>query len=139
MGDELMADWRSRTKGSSVRLRAYVDVHPSADSRLTLDQAKKNRYGDPMPKIVHRVDAATEATIQDALQKLIADRTSLIIAHRLSTVRNVDRILVLHHGRLVEQGSHTELLARGGTYARLYELQYREQEPAGSAAAPACR
>jgi ATP-binding cassette subfamily B protein len=83
------------------------------------------------------VDAATEATIQDALQKLIADRTSLIIAHRLSTVRNVDRILVLHHGRLVEQGSHTELLARGGTYARLYELQYREQEPIGSQAAPA--
>jgi glucose dehydrogenase len=60
MGDELMADWRSRTKGSSVRLRAYVDVHPSADSRLTLDPAKKNRHGDPMPKIVHRFDAATE-------------------------------------------------------------------------------
>src|SRR5438128_1214278 len=61
LGDELMADWRSRTKGSSVRLRAYVDVHPSADSRLTLDAAKKNRYGDPMPKIEHRVDEATLA------------------------------------------------------------------------------
>src|SRR6266850_509513 len=61
LGDELMADWRSRSKGSSVRLRAYVDVHPSADSRLTLDAAKKNRYGDPMPKIEHRFDAATLA------------------------------------------------------------------------------
>jgi len=61
LGDELMADWRSRTTGSSVRLRAYVDVHPSADSRLTLDASKKNRYGDPMPKIAHRVDAATQA------------------------------------------------------------------------------
>lgn len=61
MGDELMEDWRAHTKGSSVRLRAYLDVHPSADSRLTLDAAKKNRYGDPMPKIVHRFDAATEA------------------------------------------------------------------------------
>ena len=61
LGDELMADWRSRTKGSSVRLRAYVDVHPSADSRLTLDASKKNRYGDPMPKIEHRLDAATLA------------------------------------------------------------------------------
>src|SRR5215510_3098606 len=61
LGDELMNDWRSRTKGSSVRLRAYVDVHPSADSRLTLDPAKKNRYGDPMPKIEHRLDEATMA------------------------------------------------------------------------------
>ena len=60
LGDELMADWRSRTTGSSVRLRAYVDVHPSADSRLTLDASKKNRYGDPMPKIEHRFDAATQ-------------------------------------------------------------------------------
>jgi quinoprotein glucose dehydrogenase len=54
-----MNDWRSRTKGSSVRLRAYMDVHPSADSRLTLDATKKNRYGDPMPKIEHRLDEAT--------------------------------------------------------------------------------
>src|SRR5581483_3333220 len=61
LGDELMADWRSRTKGSAVRLRAYVDVHPSADSRLTLDPSKKNRYGDPMPKIEHRFDDATVA------------------------------------------------------------------------------
>ena len=61
LGDELMADWRARTTGSSVRLRAYVDVHPSADSRLTLDPAKKNRYGDPLPKIEHRFDAATVA------------------------------------------------------------------------------
>jgi len=61
IGDELMDDWRSRTRGSSVRLRAYVDVHPSADSRLTLDPAKKNRLGDPMPKIEHRFDEATRA------------------------------------------------------------------------------
>ena len=61
LGDELLEDWRSRTKGSSVRLRAYVDVHPSADSRLALDPSKKNRYGDPMPKIEHRFDDATIA------------------------------------------------------------------------------
>jgi choline dehydrogenase-like flavoprotein len=61
LGDELMDDWRSRTTGSSVRLRAYVDVHPSADSRLTLDPSKKNRYGDPMPKIEHRFDEQTRA------------------------------------------------------------------------------
>ncbi len=61
LGDELLNDWRSRMKGSSVRLRAYVDVHPSADSRLTLDPSNKNRYGDPMPKIEHRFDEATLA------------------------------------------------------------------------------
>jgi glucose dehydrogenase len=77
LGDELMADWRSRTKGSSVRLRAYVDVHPSADSRLTLDASKKNRYGDPMPKIEHRFDdptlsrkAATEAHVAEVFERL---------------------------------------------------------------------
>src|SRR5262249_25406594 len=61
LGDELMADWRSRTKGSSVRLRAYVDVHPSADSRLTLDPSQEYPHGDPMPKIEHRLDDATRA------------------------------------------------------------------------------
>ena len=61
LGDELMEDWRSRTKGSSVRLRAYVDVHASADSRLTLDPVKKNRHGDPMPKIQHNFDEPTIA------------------------------------------------------------------------------
>src|SRR5260370_3590949 len=62
LGDELMEDWRSRTKGSSVRLRAYVDVHPSADSRLTLDASNRNRYGDPMPKIHHHLHETTLAS-----------------------------------------------------------------------------
>ena len=61
LGEELLADWRSRSKGSSVRLRAYLDVHPSRDSQLTLDPTNKNRYGDPMPKIEHRFDDATRA------------------------------------------------------------------------------
>ena len=61
LGDEVFDDWRARTKGSSVRLRTYLDVHPSADSRLTLNLASKNRYGDPMPTIVHRFDEATMA------------------------------------------------------------------------------
>ena len=61
LGDELLNDWRGRAlKGSSVRLRTYYDSHPSIDSRLSLDPASKNRYGDPMPKIEHRLDAAAE-------------------------------------------------------------------------------
>ena len=62
LGDELLSEWRSRAlKGSSVRLRAYYDSHPSRDSRLTLDPTSKNRYGDPMPAIDHRLDAAAES------------------------------------------------------------------------------
>ncbi len=72
------------------------------------------------------VDTATEALIQDALDRLMQGRTSIIIAHRLSTIRNVDRIIVLHKGRIVEEGSHEQLLTRNGYYKRLYELQYVE-------------
>lgn len=73
------------------------------------------------------VDTSTEALIQDALVRLLRGRTSIIIAHRLSTIRHVDRIIVLHHGQVVEDGSHDELLSRGGYYHRLYRLQFAEQ------------
>ncbi|MEM6869110.1 MAG: ABC transporter ATP-binding protein, partial [Cyanobacteria bacterium P01_C01_bin.121] len=69
------------------------------------------------------LDVGTEATIQQALDKLLENRTAIIIAHRLSTIRNVDRILVLKQGQLVEQGSHNELLEQDGLYASLYQLQ----------------
>ncbi len=74
------------------------------------------------------VDTETEHLIQDALKKLMAGRTSIIIAHRLSTIQNVDRIIVLHKGRVVEVGTHRDLLASRGVYHRLYELQYRAHE-----------
>jgi ABC-type multidrug transport system fused ATPase/permease subunit len=69
------------------------------------------------------VDSETEALIQDALRRLLEGRTGLVIAHRLSTIQDVDRIVVLHRGRIRESGRHAELLARGGIYARLHELQ----------------
>jgi ATP-binding cassette subfamily B protein len=65
--------------------------------------------------------------IQAALRRLLQGRTSLVIAHRLSTILDADRILVMHKGELREQGTHAELLARGGIYKRLYELQYSKQ------------
>lgn len=76
------------------------------------------------------VDSETEAQIQRALGKLIEDRTAIIIAHRLSTVRDVDRIVVLHHGVIREMGTHRELLALDGIYACLYRLQH--QQPVGA-------
>ena len=74
------------------------------------------------------VDTETERLIQEALRTLLRGRTALIIAHRLSTVRFVDRILVVHRGRIWEEGRHEDLLRRGGIYARLYRLQYLPQE-----------
>jgi ATP-binding cassette subfamily B protein len=80
------------------------------------------------------VDTETELLIQEALERLMENRTSLIIAHRLSTIQHVDRIIVLHKGQIREIGTHAELLALGGIYYRLYQLQFAMQErlrPAG--------
>ncbi len=74
------------------------------------------------------VDTETEHRVRDALKRMVVGRTSIIIAHRLSTVQNAGRILVLHKGQLRESGSHQELLARRGIYWKLYQLQYKDQE-----------
>ena len=75
------------------------------------------------------VDSALEARIEAALDELMRGRTSLVIAHRLSTIQHADCILVMHHGVIVEAGTHAELLARGGLYSRLYELQFARGGP----------
>jgi subfamily B ATP-binding cassette protein MsbA len=74
------------------------------------------------------LDNESERLVQNALQKLMPDRTTLVIAHRLSTIEHADQVLVLDQGRLIEQGTHAELLARGGLYAHLYNMQFREAE-----------
>ncbi|HMA55004.1 MAG TPA: ATP-binding cassette domain-containing protein, partial [Acidobacteriota bacterium] len=74
------------------------------------------------------LDSQSEALIQDALERIMKNRTSLVIAHRLSTILAADMILVLEAGRLVERGTHAELLAKGGLYASLYETQFRIEE-----------
>jgi subfamily B ATP-binding cassette protein MsbA len=72
------------------------------------------------------LDNESERLVQDALQQLMPDRTTLVIAHRLSTIEHADQVLVLDHGRLVEQGTHAELIARDGLYAHLHRMQFRE-------------
>lgn len=83
---------------------------------LILDEATSN------------VDTRTEEIIQDAMNRLMQDRTSFVIAHRLSTIKNADIILVMENGRIVERGNHNELLAKNGAYARLYNSQFSEEE-----------
>ncbi len=75
------------------------------------------------------VDPFTEAQIQEATEMILARSTSILIAHRLSTVRKVDRIIVMDRGRIIEEGSHAELMARGGPYAELYDTYFRHQSP----------
>jgi ABC-type multidrug transport system fused ATPase/permease subunit len=72
------------------------------------------------------LDSTSEALIQDALVPLMRGRTSLVVAHRLSTILRADTIYVIERGRVVESGTHTELLARGRSYASLYAAQFRD-------------
>ncbi len=94
------------------QLIAFARVLAYDPSIFILDEATSN------------IDTETELLIQDALAKLIVNRSSIIIAHRLSTIQHADRIIVLHKGEIVEKGSHFELLDQKGLYYDLYRLQY---------------
>jgi len=82
------------------------------------------------------LDSESEALVQSALQNLMLGRTVFVIAHRLSTIRRADMIAVLDDGTIRERGTHEELLARGGIYARLYDMQFRDAEPVSRGAGP---
>ncbi|HYB12666.1 MAG TPA: ABC transporter ATP-binding protein [Myxococcota bacterium] len=127
-------------KGYDTELRER-GTNLSSGQRQLLSFARALAHGADvlvLDEATSSIDTETEALIQKALRRLWEGRTALVIAHRLSTVQDVDRIFVLHKGRIVEEGSHEVLLARRGVYHRLYQLQYRQQEgpaPASPAAA----
>ena len=114
--EEELREGGSRLSTGERQLVAFVRALAHDPPVLVLDEATAS------------IDSESEARLQAATEVLLRGRTSLVIAHRLSTVRSADRILVLHHGRLVEAGSHDELMARDGLYRRLVELQLRAEE-----------
>jgi len=110
--DTVIDDEGSNISAGERQLVTIARAFLSQPSLLILDEATSS------------VDTRTEVMVQKAMAALRSDRTSFIIAHRLSTVRDADLILVMEHGAIVEQGTHTQLLADGGAYARLYAAQF---------------
>jgi ATP-binding cassette subfamily B protein len=125
-----------QVRGSSIVARQKRGLdEPMMERGRTLSSGERQLVsfaralaGDPqilvLDEATSHVDTETEALIQDAIERLVKGRTSVIVAHRLSTVRKADRILVLHHGQLREEGKHEQLVALDGIYARLVKLQF---------------
>jgi ATP-binding cassette, subfamily B, multidrug efflux pump len=109
--DTQLRERGSNLSGGQRQLLAFARVAIRNPSVLVLDEATSS------------LDVGTEASIQEALDRLLVNRTAIIIAHRLSTIRNVDRIFVLKQGELIESGNHDELMQQNGLYASLYKLQ----------------
>ena len=117
-GTEIKEDGAGLSVGQK-QLVAFARALASDPSILILDEATSS------------VDTETEILIEDALSRLMENRTSVVIAHRLSTIQNADKIIVMHRGEVRETGTHNELLQKGGIYYRLYQLQYKGQEKSG--------
>src|SRR5947209_13630820 len=115
--EKYRSEVRERGAGLSVgqkQLISFARALAFDPALLILDEATSS------------IDTETEQLIQQAIERVLRDRTSLVVAHRLSTIQRADKIIVLHHGEIREQGTHQDLLALQGLYWRLYKLQYSD-------------
>jgi ATP-binding cassette subfamily B protein len=126
------ADHFIRTLSESYNTVLVEDASNLSQGQKQLLTIARAFLADPailiLDEATSSVDTRTEVLIQRAMAELMRGRTSFVIAHRLSTVRDAETILVMNHGSIVEQGTHEELLARGGFYAELYNSQFAQQE-----------
>jgi len=154
LGTERIADEDVEKAAEDVNLGDFIRTLPAGfneevrerGSTLSTGQKQLISFARALahePKILildeatSSVDTETEFRVRDALSRMVEGRTSLIIAHRLSTVQRADKIIVMHKGQVREMGTHQELLAHRGIYFKLYQLQYKDQEiPVGSSQAP---
>jgi len=151
LGDERISEDRMIEAAWRAQIAPFIERLPGGyraevqERGSTLSQGQRQLLSfaralafDPriliLDEATSSVDTETELLIQTALEELLKQRTAIIVAHRLSTIKNADRILVIHKGQIWEQGGHDELLARAGLYARLYDLQYRLERQNGAAA-----
>ncbi len=144
LGDERISADDLRKAAETVHASRFISALPEGygttlgerGSSLSVGQKQLLAFAralayDPriliLDEATSSIDTETELLIRDALEKLLAGRTSIIVAHRLSTIQNADRIIVMHRGRIRETGTHQELLKEKGIYWRLYQLQYKDQ------------
>jgi len=143
LGQQSIDDQALRVAATAVHANGFIEALPGgyaspvAERGATLSVGQKQLLSfaralafDPrilvLDEATSSVDTETELLIRDALHALMAGRTTIAVAHRLSTIQDMDNILVLHRGALREAGTHQELLARRGIYYKLFQLQYRE-------------
>ena len=145
LGDAAVSDDRIRAAARVVGANRFIEQLPGTyheevkerGATLSVGQKQLISFARALayhPKILildeatSSVDTETELLIQSAIKKLLHGRTSIVIAHRLSTIQSAHKIIVMHKGEVREMGTHQELLALGGVYSKLYQLQYKEQE-----------
>ena len=153
LGTDWVTDQQVRQAAEDVNLADFIDALPNTYKEEVHERGSTFSTGQKQlisfaralahaPKILildeatSSVDTETEFKVRDALAKMVEGRTSIIIAHRLSTVQRADKIIVMHKAQLREMGTHQQLLAQRGIYYKLYELQYKDQETINAARTP---